>query len=673
MKYAFSQFSHKVINSTFILSLREAFISLLPYLILSASASLALAAVDVFSLLPPDSAVYQWIYLLRQALSVLFPVVAVVAISYYISQNIGVNTLEGSILAVACFVTNSGYLLHTADDIVLNVEGAAAYSILIPVMTTYLLAYLARLKIFNIFESRFVSVFLVKNINMILPFLLTFFIVFLLLPVVSDFLKWIVTLFISDASHQGVESTYAKWSVIVHIFWLLGVHGENVTISMVDTSFLQQYILPNITVQSFVDTFITLGGAGSIIGLVIAALLVSRDETLKQVSRISLPFNIFDISEIIVYGVPIVLNPYFVIPFLLCPLVNFGLAYLGIASGLVPVVDISLPWITPILVSGYFVGGGSFITVLFQLLLVIVSTLIYLPFVRIYSSANSEQLMLEQLSTKLSVSSEIEGQTEKRHLSEQGRLLKANQKLKRIIDEITAGELLLYYQPKMNTQGQCYGFEALLRFKQQNGVVVPPYFLSSLEKAGFSDVIDWWVIDKVVEDLENWKRQNFEPRISINLNPTVLSDDALIDKLIRNFSRYEGQIEIEILETAYIKNFMMIRENIGRLKAHGIYTAIDDFGTGFSSLSLLYKLNANTIKLDKSILDNIDSEKGQVLYSQLCSLCKNLGFKLVAEGVETEEQAAFVMRAGIDLIQGSFYAAAMPADKAMGFSLHVNS
>jgi EAL domain-containing protein (putative c-di-GMP-specific phosphodiesterase class I) len=336
------------------------------------------------------------------------------------------------------------------------------------------------------------------------------------------------------------------------------------------------------------------------------------------------------------------------------------------------VVDISLPWITPILVSGYFVGGGSFITVLFQLVLVGVSTLIYMPFVRIYSSANSEQVMPEQLSTKLSVSSEIEGQTEKRHLSEQGRLLKANQKLKRIIDEITAGELMLYYQPKINTQGQCHGFEALLRFRQQNGAIVPPYFLPSLEKAGFSDVIDWWVIDKVVEDLENWKRQDFEPRISININPTVLSDDALIEKLIRNFSRYEGQIEIEILETAYIKNFMMIRENIGRLKEHGIYTAIDDFGTGFSSLSLLYKLNANTIKLDKSILDNIDSEKGQVLYSQLCSLCKNLGFKLVAEGVETEEQAEFVVRAGIDLIQGSFYAAAMPADKAMGYARQMN-
>lgn len=673
MKANYAQFSQKAINSTFVLSLREAFIALIPYLILSAAASLILAAIDVFTLLPEDNALYLWIKLVRDALQVLFPVVAVVSISYYISQNIGINTLEGSILSVACFVTNSGYLEHTSSGIALNVEGATAYAILIPVISTYLLGYLSKLKIFNIFESRFVSFFLIRNINLIFPFLLTFLAVFLLIPILSDLLTWFVTIFIADVSEQGVESTYLKWSLLVHLFWLLGIHGENVTISMVDTSFLKLYILPDITVQSFIDTFITIGGAGSIMGLVCASILAARDPNLKHICKISLPFNIFDISEIIIYGVPIVLNPYFFIPFLLCPLVNLFLAYFAIGSGIVPITDISLPWMTPIFINSYFVGGGSFITVSFQLALIIINTLIYLPFVRIYSSANNEQIMLEELSSKLAVNSEIETQSEKKYLYDQGKLLGANRKLRRIIDEITDGDLVLHYQPKIDTHGQCSGFEALLRLKQKNGDIVGPYFLRSLEKAGFASTIDWWVIDTVTADLEAWERRNFSPQINVNLNPYSLTENRIIDKLVKNFTPLENKIEIEILETAYIKHFMMIRENINLLKQHGIHTAIDDFGTGFSSLSLLYKLNADTIKMDKSILDNAETEKGIVLYNQLCSMCKNLGFQLVAEGVETQKQADFVIKAGIDFMQGRLFSPGLPPNEAMDYALSTNS
>ena len=673
MKTNYAQFSQKAINSTFVLSLREAFIALLPYLILSAATSLILASIDVFGLLTNDNSFYQWIKLVRDTLQVLFPVVAVVAISYYISQNIGINTLEGSILAVACFVTNSGYLVHANNGIALNVEGATAYVIITPVLTTYLLGYLSKLKIFNFFKSRLVSFFLIKNINLILPFLISFMAVFILIPIVSDLLTWFVGIFIADIGEQGVESTYLKYSLLVHIFWLLGIHGENVTLSMVDTSFLKLYILPDITMQSFIDTFITMGGAGSIIGLVLASLLAAKDPNLRQVCKISLPFNIFNISEIIIYGVPIVLNPYFFIPFLLCPLVNLFLAYFAISSGMVPITDISLPWMTPILINSYFVGGGSFITVLFQIFLMIINTLIYLPFVRIYSSANSEQILLEELSAKLAVGSEIEVQSEKRYLYNQGKLLRANRKLRRIIDEITDGELILHYQPKIDTSKKCVGFEALLRLKLKNSEVVGPYFLRSLEKAGFATTIDWWVIDSVTADLEAWGRRNFQPNINLNLNPYSLTENKIIQKLITNFSPRENKIEIEILETAYIKHFKMIRENINKLKEHGIYTAIDDFGTGFSSLSLLYKLNAHTIKMDKSILDNAETEKGIVLYNQLCSMCKNLGFKLVAEGIERTDQAEFVINAGVDYMQGQLYSHGLPPSEAMEFAINVNS
>jgi lactose/cellobiose-specific phosphotransferase system IIC component len=669
MKRAFAQFSQRVINSIFVLSLREAFISLLPYIIVSAIFSLGLASIDVFSLLPQDSGLYQGIAFASQALRILLPLAIVIAISYYISQNIGVNALEGSVLAAICFVTNSGYLVRTADGVFIDVYGAAAYPILIPVITTYCLGYLGRLKIFQLVENRFVSIFLIKHINLILPFFLTFFAVWMLSPLVADGIKWFVMLFIAGAESESSEGSCLKWIVLTHFFWLLGIHGPHLVNSIVDTVFARQELLPGIISENFLNAFILLGGGGAVWGFVIAAFLISKDKHLQQIAKLSLPFSIFNISEILMYGIPIVLNPYFFIPFMICPVLNFILAYIAIDSGLVPVVSVPLSWMTPALISGYIVGGGSFITAGFQLFLIALSAAIYAPFVRMYSSTNDEQLMFEKLSDKLSVNSSIEVQTERRHIFEQDKRLEAHQELKKVIDEITEGELLLYYQPKMDLRGRCYGFEALLRLRQRNGNIVGPYFLHNLEAAGFSDAVDWWLTDKLVDDLRIWKAQGFNPQISFNLNPSVLTDNALINRLIENFSSYEGQLEIEILETAYIRNFMMIRENIARLKKHGIGTAIDDFGTGFSSLSYLYKLNADTIKLDKSILNNAESGKGRVLYSQLCSLCKKLGFKLVAEGVETRVQEKFVLQCGVDYMQGWLYAPALPMHRAQEFAL----
>jgi EAL domain-containing protein (putative c-di-GMP-specific phosphodiesterase class I)/cellobiose-specific phosphotransferase system component IIC len=673
MQRTFTQFSQKIADSVLILSLREAFISLLPYLILMSVASLLTGFVETFPVIESGGKLHQWIVFVRSAMQTLAPLAIVIAIGYYVSQNIGINTLAGSMLAAACFVTNSGYMVRTDDGFTLDMHAAAAYVILVPILTTYLLSYLDRLRIFNFFGSRFVSVFLIKNINLIFPFMLAFFAVYLLLPLLADAFKWLWALFVYDAAQRSIETSFVLWSLLVHFFWLLGIHGETMTFSIMNTQFFGLEILPSITLQKFVNAFITLGGAGSVWGFIIAIFLVSRDRHLRQIARLSLPFNVFNISEILTYGVPIVLNPYFFIPYMICPLVNFMLAYIAVGHGLVPVVDTTLSWMTPALVSGYIIGGGSLVTPLFQVFLIAINALIYAPFVRMYRSDSTEQVLFERLSSKLSMGLVIDGKSERHHISEQGRRIQAYRKLKQIIDDITEGELLLHYQPKMDVGGRCHGFEALLRLKQKNGVIAEPSFLQSLEDAGFSDAIDWWVIERAAGDLRHWQLHGFEPQLSINLNPYLLQEDALIDKLIHNFAQHKGRVEIEILETAYIQNFVMIRENINKLKSHGIHTAIDDFGTGFSSLSLLYKLNADTIKLDRSILENTRSEKGRVLYNQLCSLCKKLGFMLVAEGVETEQEAEFVLQAGVNLMQGWLYSHPLPADAAMQFALKANS
>jgi len=662
-----SRLAQRVVDSVLILSIREAFISLLPYLVVVATSLLILGAVDVLSLLRPESALYRSLRLAHQVTQLLFPLATVIAVGYHLSKNVGVDAAAGILLAVSAFLVSSGYLVQADAGILLDIQGGAAYAIAIPVLSTYLLSRLARLRVLSVAESRVVSVFLTRHVNLILPFLVAFATVVGLTHGVSELGGRILPAAASATEPGSVAGLLLRWQTLGHLLWLLGVHGSNVAGSILGAGFMLEEILPGINAREFANSFLFLGGGGAVWGCAIAVLLVSKDAHLKQIARLALPFHVFNMSELLMYGLPIVLNPYFIVPFVACPLVNFLVAYVAIDLGMVTVAEVSVSWMTPVLVSGYFVGGIA--GALLQVALVAGNVLIYAPFVRMYARASSGQVMLERLSRRLAVSTEIEGQAERQHISEQGRRLEANQELRQAIDQITAGELQLYYQPKVDAHRRCRGFEALLRLAQPDGRVLPPHFLGSLEAAGFSDVIDWWVVERTLGDLDRWKLDGFEPRVSINLSRALLTEEGSVGKLIEKTARHHGRIEIEILETTYIRELSRMRGNIDRLKANGIHTAIDDFGTGFSSLSLLYQLNATTIKLDKSILDNTDSDKGRVLYQELCRLCKGLGFTLVAEGVETEKRAELVIGAGVDLMQGALYSLAVPADEARRFAM----
>lgn len=105
------------------------------------------------------------------------------------------------------------------------------------------------------------------------------------------------------------------------------------------------------------------------------------------------------------------------------------------------------------------------------------------------------------------------------------------------------------------------------------------------------------------------------------------------------------------------------------LRQYGFSFVLDDFGTGFSSISLLSKITIDGVKLDRSILENTGHHKGQVLYRHTCMLCRSLGFNLVAEGVETKAEEAFVASAGVSTVQGWLYAKAMPAAEAKRYAL----
>ncbi|WP_196001206.1 PTS cellobiose transporter subunit IIC [Clostridium sp. 1001271B_151109_B4] len=177
-----------------------------------------------------------------------------------------------------------------------------------------------------------------------------------------------------------------------HFFWFFGINGGSIVGSIMQpiltplsienlAAFQAGATLPNVINQQFYDLFTTFGGAGSTLSMLIAMIIVCKSKRIKNLSKISVIPALFGINEPVIFGLPIVLNPTILIPFLLTPLINILISYFSMVSGLVPFTSgISMPWTTPVIISGFLTTGWR--GAVLQLILVILGIFIYMPFVR---------------------------------------------------------------------------------------------------------------------------------------------------------------------------------------------------------------------------------------------------------------------------------------------------
>lgn len=181
--------------------------------------------------------------------------------------------------------------------------------------------------------------------------------------------------------------------IILHFLWFFGVNGGSVvgavynpilqTLSLENIDFFTNGVgEPNIITQQFQDLFATFGGAGSTLSLVVLMILVAKSARLKDLGKLSIGAGIFNINEPIIFGLPVVLNPIMIIPFMLVPTANIVITYFAMNAGLVPLTSgISVPWTTPVIISGLLTTGWR--GALLQAFLLVVNGLIYYPFIRI--------------------------------------------------------------------------------------------------------------------------------------------------------------------------------------------------------------------------------------------------------------------------------------------------
>jgi len=244
------------------------------------------------------------------------------------------------------------------------------------------------------------------------------------------------------------------------------------------------------------------------------------------------------------------------------------------------------------------------------------------------------------------------------------------QALRRALEQ---NELEMYYQPQIDAiSGRIVGAEALMRWNHPTrGLLSAGEFLPFAEENGLMLPISDWMIGALCRDMLQWKAVGGgNVRLSLNLSPQYLDRGDFFEKMRGALVRYgiaPGQIEVEITENICIRNPQYAIEQLNKLCQLGVSVAIDDFGTGYSSLSYLHRFPIHTVKIDQSFVKEIHEENGHYpVILAIISIARGLGLNLIAEGVETEEQARYLRSNGCLTMQGYLYYRPIPLQDFIG-------
>lgn len=456
----------------------------------------------------------------------------------------------------------------------------------------------------------------------------------------------------------------ATYELVRNLCWFFGVHSYHV-LGELAQEFQQlssQRVAALAAGQSpdcfitydFMDIYSAIGGSGSTLSLILAILLFSKNRSYRKLGKISTPFSLVNINEPLIYGIPIIYNVWLALPFLFLPILNYGIAYWLTDIGFLPPLVRETNWIYPPLYNVWVATDGSVKACLVQLGLIIGGALIYRPFINRYAvDRNLRFKESDALETNLPV----------KFSHYRDVIFEHNQARNTANKVMENGEMLLYVQPqfclKRNT---IVGGEVLIRHQDKQRKVHPPYFLDMFEKIGMSIDIDYLVIRKTAD----FVKQNSLPRgfkLSINVTPSSFQSEQIIKALLSladKMKRRQLELVIEITENQEWEQESNYPQIFALLQQHGMQISLDDFGTGYSNIANVLSYNFNYVKLDMSLVSkkflvsNPDIVKGMMLIAQ------STGAKLVAEGVECQEQVDILSANNVHIFQGYFFARPMP-------------
>ncbi len=235
-------------------------------------------------------------------------------------------------------------------------------------------------------------------------------------------------------------------------------------------------------------------------------------------------------------------------------------------------------------------------------------------------------------------------------------------------------KLEVFYQPQFNlADGEVWGAEALMRWRHgEQGFVSPIEFIQLAEDSGLIVDMGRWVMEQTCSDLRSIMDMGLHPgSMSINVSARQLKEANFASDVLDALQRHDihpGYLQLEITETAVTQNRDSAINTLNVLRDAGVQVAIDDFGTGYSSLSYLQQMPFDLLKIDKSFIDKIgEDHSSENICRTIIKMAHELGKKAIAEGVETREQADFLIKNGCDFVQGYFYSQPLPQPEFQEF------
>lgn len=240
----------------------------------------------------------------------------------------------------------------------------------------------------------------------------------------------------------------------------------------------------------------------------------------------------------------------------------------------------------------------------------------------------------------------------------------------RLRKAIEAGGLRLHYQPQVDMRtGELLGLEALVRWHDEDlGEIQPVDFVAVAETAGLVSHLGEWVLGEACRQAVAWERMGAGPRrISVNVSPLQLQRAGVVEtfeRILRDTGIDPARVELEVTETALMRQPETAVRRLSELRRVGISVAIDDFGMGYSSLGQLRALPVDRIKIDRAFVEGIGSDDSGAIATAIVTLAKTLGLAVIAEGVETAAQREFLLALGCVDAQGYLYSRPLDVEAA---------
>ena len=459
------------------------------------------------------------------------------------------------------------------------------------------------------------------------------------------------------------------------VLWFFGIHGSDTLEGVMQTYFAPGLAAnqaaaaaggapTTVLTKEFFDCFVLMGGCGVTICLLITILLFSRNHARRELGFTSAFPMIFNINEMMVFGLPIILNPIMLIPFLLVPLACYSTSYLAIATGLVPMITSEVAWTTPILLGGY-TATGSIAGSLLQLFNVVLGVLIYLPFVRLLDK-RSAQSAKRDFDSFIDFFKKNEQELSTERLIDRKDIY--GNYAKALCSEIREGlsrYLIMAYQPQYNYDGRCIGVEALMRWKHPvHGVLYPPLVVKLAQEGGFLPDLEEMVLTASLREMPR-VRERFGADVTLSVNVTgvtVVTPRYLqFCRQLNSTSPFKGQnVCIEITEQAALSFGEETLSALRELHDMGLSLAIDDFSAGNSSLQYFKDNLFDHVKVDGSLVRGIcENRNAREIVSSIVQLASSLNLMVLAEFVETEAQRDALHEIGCDCYQGYLYSPAV--------------